>query len=132
MPGTPGRLEFGPKKYAALHLLLCRWVRLYAQPGVSYCYVTLGGTELKDIESLRFIDVNLASNVWSYETIKQRYDLAQSRVAELSASGIQVELQNATVFSHQRTSDLPHIFFLDLEGICAWSDYDRRFGDLFQ
>lgn len=132
MPGTSGRLEFGPKKYAALHLLLCRWVRLYAQPGVSYCYVTLGGTELKDIESLRFIDGNFTSTVWSYETIKERYDLAQTRASELSASGVQVELQNATVFSHQRTSALPHIFFLDLEGICAWSDYDRRFGDLFQ
>ena len=132
MPKTAARLEFGPKKYAALHLLLSRWVRLYAQPETSYSYVTLGGTELRDIESLRFIDVKLASTVWSYETLKERYDLAQKRAAELSASGIQIDLRHATLFSHQRTSDLPHIFFLDLEGICAWSDYDRRFGDLFQ
>ncbi len=132
MPGSSGRLMFGPNKYAALHLLLSRWVRLYAQPGDSYCYVTLGGTELRDIESLRFIDPTLTSTAWSYETVKSRYDLARKRAAELSASGVQVDLQHATLFSHQRTSELPHIFFIDLEGICAWGDYDRQFGDLFQ
>jgi hypothetical protein len=132
MPRTSDRLEFGPKKYAALHLLLCRWVRLYSQYGAQYCYVTLGGTELKDIESLRFIDLKFISAVWSYETIKERYDLAQKRALELSASGVQVDLQYATLFSHQRTSDLPHIFFFDLEGICAWGDYEHQFSELFQ
>jgi hypothetical protein len=126
------RLEYGPKKYAALHLLLCRWVRLYGNPGASYCYVTLGGTELKDIESLRFIDLKLTSSIWSYETKQSRYDLAQQRATELSATGTTIDLQCATLFSHKRTSDLPHIFFLDLEGICAWGDYDQRFGDMFQ
>ena len=126
------RLDFGPKKYAALHLLLCRWVRLFGNTDAKCCYVTLGGTELKDVESLRFVDPNLASCVWSYETVKNRYDLAQKRVAELAASGTVVDLRNATLFSHQRTSDLPHIFFADIEGICAWGDYDQRFADMFQ
>jgi hypothetical protein len=132
MPPVSGRLEYGPNKYAAFHLLLCRWIRLYGQPGGRYCYVTLGGTELKDIESLRFVDLNLTGSVWSYETNQSRHNLAQQRATELAASGIAIDLQYATLFSHQRTSDLPHIFFLDLEGICAWGDYDRRFGDMFQ
>ena len=132
MPKPSERLEYGPRKYAALHLLLARWIRLYGEPGRKYCYVTLGGTELKDIESLRFVDLELTSSICSYESNDGRFKLAQGRVAELAASGVTVELQHATLFSHQRTSDLPHIFFLDLEGICAWGDYDRRFGDMFQ
>jgi hypothetical protein len=132
MPTSSGRLEFGPKKYAALHLLLCRWVRLYASPDASYCYVTLGGTELRDVESLRFIDLKFTASVSSYETVQGRYALAKQRAAELNAAGIQIDLKHATLFSHKRVSDMPHIFFLDLEGICAWGDYDRRLGDLFQ
>ena len=132
MPETSDRLNYGARKYAALHLLLCRWVRLYGIPGSSYSYVTLGGTELRDIESLRFIDMKLGSSMWSYEIKQSRYALAQQRAAELAASGIVVDLQHATVFSHKRSSDLPHIFFVDLEGICAWGDYDQRFGDMFQ
>jgi hypothetical protein len=132
MPITPGRLEFGPKKYAALHLLLGRWIRMYGEPSRSYCYVTLGGTDLKDIESLCFVDLKLASNVWSYETDQGRFNLARQRAAELGASGVAIELQHASLFSHERTIELPHIFFLDLEGICAWGDYDRRFAEMFQ
>src|SRR6478752_6259938 len=117
MPAPLVRLEFGPKKYAALHLLLCRWIRLYGEPGGSYCYVTLGGTELRDIESLRFVDPKLTSSIWSYETNLDRYGLAQQRAAELASVGIVVDLKHATLFSHQRASELPHIFFVDLEGI---------------
>jgi len=98
----------------------------------NYCYITLGGTELKDIESLRFVDRKLTSNVWSYETDHNRYNLARSRADELAASGIAIDLQYATVFSHRRASDFPHIFFVDLEGICAWGDYDRCFAEMFQ
>ncbi len=132
MPTASGRLQYGPRKYSALHLLLCRWLRLYGTPSAEYCYVTLGGTELKDIESLRFVDPRLTSSVWSYEANVARYKLAQQRGGQLAASGLNITLQYATIFSHQRTCDLPHIFFLDLEGICAWSDYDQRFADLFQ
>jgi hypothetical protein len=126
------RLQYGPRKYAALHLLLCRWIRLFGNPNSSYCYVTLGGTELKDIESLRFIDPELSSNICSYETTQGRYELAQRRASELATNGLGINLHYASIFSHQRTSALPHIYFVDLEGICAWGDYDRRFADMFQ
>jgi hypothetical protein len=132
MPSLSGRLDYGPRKYAALHLLLCRWLRLYGREDRGCCYVTLGGTELKDIESLRFVDPQLTSGVWSYETDQGRFKLAQQRAAELAAGGLAIDLRYASVFSHRRDSDLPHIFFVDLEGICAWGDYDRQFGDMFQ
>jgi hypothetical protein len=106
-------------------------VRLYGTPTAEYCYVTLGGTELKDVESLRFVDSRLTSTVSSYEANRSRHKLAQQRATELSGTGLNIALHHATIFSHQRVvSDLPHIFFLDLEGICAWSDYDQRFADL--
>ena len=126
------KLAFGPKKYAALHLMLCRWLRLYGQPESQYCYVTLGGTELRDIKSLGFVDVSLVSSVWSYETKHARFEAAKTSVAALQTCGIHVDLQHATLWSHKRTSNLPHIFFVDLEGVCAWSDYDQRFAELFQ
>lgn len=132
MPSVSGRLKYGPKKYAALHLLLCRWMRLYGRPDRGYCYVTLGGTELNDIESLRFVDPKLTTGVWSYETDQGRFKLAGPRAVELAAGGLAIDLRYASVFSHRRESDLPHIFFVDLEGICAWGDYDRQFGDMFQ
>jgi hypothetical protein len=133
MPPTSVRLEYGPKKYAALHLMLCRWVRLYGTPEASYCYVTLGGTELRDIESLRFVDTKLTSSVWSYEEILDRYKLAKNNAAALvAATGMTLDLQHASLFSHKRTSDLPHIFFVDILGICAWGDYDQLFAAMFQ
>ncbi len=126
------RLAFGPNKYAALHLLLCRWLRLYGDRGKRYCYVTLGGTELRDIPSLGFVDISLISSVWSYETNAKRFAMAKDSAVELANYGITVDLRHATVWSHRRESDLPHIFFIDLQGICAWSDYDFRFGEMFQ
>jgi hypothetical protein len=129
---TSVRLAFGPNKYAALHLLLCRWLRLYGDRGNKYCYVTLGGTELRDISSLGFADISLASSVWSYETNAKRFEMAKDSAVELASCGIEVDLRHATVWSHNRQSDLPHIFFIDLQGICAWGDYDSRFGEMFQ
>jgi hypothetical protein len=127
-----GRLAYGPKKYAALHLLLCRWLRLYGEREKQYCYVTLGGTELRDIQSVCFVDMGLASAVWSYEGKPDRYKLATERVTELATCGLQVDLRQATLWSHKRESDSPHIFFVDLQGICAWGDYDERFAEMFQ
>lgn len=129
---TPARLVYGPRKYAGFHLLLCRWFRLFAVRETEYCYVTLGGTELRDVQSLGFIDSDLAKNMWSYELDGDRYDLACTRASQLSYSSIGLHVEFGTFFSHGRQSDLPHMFFLDLPGICAWSDYDRRFGEMFQ
>ena len=132
MAPQPVRLDYGPKKYAALHLILCRWIRLYGAPGASYCYVTLGGTELKDIQSLRFVDPKLTSSVWSYEERHDRHELAVANAAELIATGMTLDICQASIFSHKRTSALPHIFFLDILGICAWGDYQQLFAAMFQ
>jgi hypothetical protein len=132
MAPQPVRLAYGPKKYAALHLLLCRWIRLHGTPEASYCYVTLGGTELRDIESLRFVDARLTSSVWSYEDEADRHGLAQKNAAKLIAAGTALELRHASIFSHKRSSELPHIFFVDILGIFAWGDYDRLFAAMFQ
>jgi len=132
MAPPPVRLEYGPKKYAALHLMLCRWIRLYGTPGASYCYVTLGGTELKDIESLRFVDAKLTSSVWSYEEREDRHKFAQKNAAQLLAAGMALDVRQGSIFNHKRTSDLPHIFFLDIVGICAFSDYHQLFAAMFQ
>jgi hypothetical protein len=132
MAPSPVRLEYGPKKYAALHLMLCRWIRLHGTPGASYCYVTLGGTELRDIESLRFVDIKLTTNVWSYEEKHDRHQLAGKNAAKLIAGGMTLDVVHSSIFSHKRTSDLPHIFFLDILGICAWGDYHQLFAGMFQ
>jgi len=132
MAPPPVRLEYGPKKYAALHLMLCRCIRLYGTSGASYCYVTLGGTELRDIESLRFVDAKLTSSVWSYEEEKDRHELAEKNAAKLIAAGMSLEVPYASIFAYKRTSNLPHIFFVDIQGICAFADYHQRFADMFQ
>lgn len=126
------RLQYGPRKYAALHLLLSRWLRIYGDPTKPYCYVTLGGTELRDIHSLCFIDPKLATIVTSYEVDRKRHQLAQVQVDQLATLGVTVQLQLGNFFSYNRQSSLPHIFFLDLPGICAWGDYDVRFSEMFQ
>lgn len=132
MPTTKEvKLAFGPNKYAAFHLLLARWLRHSAAPG-PYCYVTLGGTELRDIPSVGFIDPSLIQQVWSYEYDQSRYQLAQKSAAELQAQGISVVVHHNSFWSHVRDSSLPHLFFVDLLGICAWSDFDIRFGSMFQ
>lgn len=126
------RLKYGPRKYAAFHLLLSRWLRLFADQSKLHCYVTMGGTELRDVCSLRFIDTGLTTSVWSYEVDAQRFTLASTEVARLVALGVDVELRQTDFFLHRRSSDLPHIFFADLEGICAWSEFDTQFGEMFQ
>jgi hypothetical protein len=125
------KLAFGPNKYAAFHLLLGRWLRHCASPGPC-CYVTLGGTELRDIPSVGFVDPSLIQQVWSYEHDHTRFQLAQKSAAELQPQGMSVIVQHNSFWNHTRDSALPHLFFVDLLGICAWSDFDIRFGAMFQ
>jgi hypothetical protein len=73
------RLEYGPAKYAAFHLLLCRWMRHHGVEG-QFQYVTLGGTELRDIQSLHYIDDQCTSGIVSYELKKKEHGLV-SRAA---------------------------------------------------
>ena len=132
MPIDAQRLHYGSRKYAALHLLFARWLRVYADPEQQYHYVTLGGTELSDIQSVRFINQGLATKAVSYETVKNRYRLALDTAERLNAVGFAIDVLDGTLFSYERRSELPHIYFLDLEGICAWSDYSIQFARMFQ
>jgi hypothetical protein len=127
-----GRLLYGHRKYAALHLMHSRAIRLSVSPDTEYVYVTLGGTEFRDVQSLRFIDPRLASRIISFETDKARHKLATKTAEQLQAQGIPLTLLNKSFFDYERTDDLPHIFFLDLEGICAWGDYSEKLGQMFQ
>lgn len=129
---TSERLIYGPRKYAGFHLLLGRWLRLYGSQRAQYSYVTLGGTELRDIHSLRFIDGALTTTVCSYEIERKKHDLAQATASELTAYSVAITVLNGSFFSYVRNSDIPHIFFLDLPGICAWGDYDAQFAEMFQ
>src|SRR5260370_22562892 len=131
-PKSTERLQYGPRKYAGLHLLFSRWLRIYGDPAKPYCYVTLGGTELRDIHSLCFVDPKLGTTVTSFEVDRKRHALAQVQADQLATLGATVNLQLGNFFSYKRQSDLPHIFFFDLPGICAWGDYDARFSEIFQ
>ena|SRR5579862_2542961 len=124
------RTQYGASKYAALHLLLCRWLRLHAAQG-RYRYVTLGGTELRDVLSLRFIDNQIVSSARSYEENAKRYPIAMATRDKL-AEFIQVDVQRGDFFDYERVDELPHIFFLDLEGICARANFHVRFAEMFQ
>lgn len=124
-------LDYGPRKYAALHLMFSRWLWATSPTSSQYVYVTLGGTELRDVQSLRFIGNALTSKVFSFEYDRDYYQLAAKTAKQLQMDGIDIELSNDNFFSYKRATASPHIFFLDLPGICAWSDYDRKFGDLF-
>src|ERR1043165_4231006 len=108
------RLRFGPNKYYALNLMLARWLRHHARQKQSYHYVTLGGTELRDIVNANWIDKLLVNSVVSYEKNKENLLLAQSVAAELTSRGVRVSLAEDDIFSYRRQSDDPHVFYMDL------------------
>jgi hypothetical protein len=59
--------------------------------------------------------------------------LASKTVTELRSQGLDIHITNGSFFDYRRTEALPHIFFLDLEGICAtWGGYDEELGQMFQ
>lgn len=125
------RLVFGAKKYAGYHLLLCRWLRHYARRA-DYTYVTLGGTELRDCESLFFIDPCLITSSQSYEQEHDRHALAVATKNRLAAKSIIVEVIHGDLFEKfTRNSERPHIFFFDFEGIFG-TGFDQIVSDLFQ
>src|SRR5438034_385744 len=114
---APRRLAYPGNKYAAFHLLLCRWLRHHAQ-AVPYQYVTLGGTEFRDVISVHFVDPDLLGQAISFEGDAGRFALASQTAAALRAGGMQIEVQHGNIFStFTRQTDAPHIFFLDLLGI---------------
>ncbi len=129
---APRRLAYPGNKYAAFHLLLCRWLRHHAQ-AVPYRYVTLGGTEFRDVISVHFVDPDLLGHAVSFEGNGGRFTLACQTAEALRAGGVQIEVQRGDILStFIRQTDAPHIFFVDLLGICAYGDYVERFGAMFQ
>ena len=108
--------KFRAPKYAALHLMLATWLRRYpvAQP---YIYVTLGGTELKDIESMFFIDQPLIKRAISFEVHPERFKMACAARDRLTGIGRPVEVLRRDIFDYTREDDARHLFFWDLPGI---------------
>ncbi len=126
------RLSYPGNKYAAFHLLLCRWLRHHAQP-TSYQYVTLGGTEFRDAVSLHFVDPELLGQALSFEGHGGRFTIASETAARLREGGMQIEVRRGNILTtFTRQSETPHLFFIDLLGICAFGDYVERFGVMFQ
>jgi hypothetical protein len=126
------RRKFGPSKYAAFLLMVSKLLR-QAPSKFSYRYITLGGTELKDIQSMFFVDPTITLNSVTFELKPERHALALETVGRLNEKGCKVEAHKRDIFTFFRDSNAvqPHIFFIDLEGICSGADYPRRFGALF-
>lgn len=132
MPRRPGeRTVYGPNKYAALHLLLARWLR-NCPTSPQYHYVTLGGTELRDVNTLNFIDPRLVSPCTSFETNALRYTLAVDSATALAKRGVTVSVTRGDLFEFKRDSDSPHLFFFDFEGACTSADYHDRFAQMLR
>jgi hypothetical protein len=126
------RLRFGANKYGAFHLLLARWLRHHARPDQSYCYVTLGGTQLRDIESLMFMDPGMISRAVSMEHESDRYQLACKTATRMASRNIPVQCIQGSIYDYTREDDRSHIFFVDLQGTCAFSDVHMRFSAMFR
>lgn len=123
------RLNYGPAKYAAFHLLLCRWMHHHAR-NVEFQYITLGGTELRDIQSLHYVDDQCTSGIVSFEVHTAEYKLACETRDRVMAFGLQVDIRRGDIFKFERTSDEPHLFFLDVKGSFVRSEYDAKLAEL--
>ena len=128
------RTAYGPNKYSAFHLLLARMFRHFAPSDQVYQYVTLGGTELRDVRSISFVDARLLVGAVSFEENDVRFPLAQAAAERLRESGIDIEVTHDSLFrGFTRTNpDCRHLFFADFEGRCAFADYDKVFGRMFR
>lgn len=104
------RRRFGFGKYAALNLLLARWLLYLDSQQLPFTYITLGGTELRDVAHLAWIDKQLVQSVRSYETAPERFKLAVKSKAHLERDGINVDLRKEDIFKYRRELDGPHIF----------------------
>ena len=126
------RLVFGPHKYYAVNLILARWLRHYAVAGQEYCYVTLGGTELRDVANVAWIDDRLTATVMSYESDSARANMARSAAGSLRKAGLIVPIIENDIFTYERDCDLPHIFFVDLTDTCKPVPYQGEFRTWFE
>jgi|SRR5882724_1727858 len=127
------KLLFGANKYCALNQMLAKWLRDCGSPTQTYCYVTLGGTELRDVSYVAWIDRRLTSRVISFEQDATRHRLAQQTVTKLREKGVNAEAIPDDIFSYRRSANgPPHIFYLDLLGICSPNPYRREFKIWFE
>ena len=92
--------------------------------------VTLGGTELRDIQSLHYIDSHCTTGIVSYEFRPTEFDLACQTRDKVQPLGLNVEIRHGDIFDFQRVGDEPHLFFIDLKGCCVLSEYDVKFAEL--
>jgi len=83
----PRRLAYAGNKYASFDLLLCRWLRHHAQ-AAPYQYVTLGGTECRDVVSVHFVDPDLLGQAVSFEGDAGQFALATRTAAALRAGDV--------------------------------------------
>lgn len=123
---------FGKGKYAALNLVLAKWLRHYVKPKQKYSYVTLGGTELYDVKNIAWIDEDLVSAVRAYEQAPERYAIALKSAATIRDHNINIELLEQDMFQYERDFDGAHIYFFDFEGTCSGTHYQSKFQQWFE
>jgi hypothetical protein len=126
------RWKLGPNKYAALNLLIAKWLRHHAISDQQYCYVTLGGSELYDVANLNWIDNRLTQTILSYEQNPSVLPSAQITAGQFRRNGINVEIVPDDIFQYRRRSDLPHVFYIDLLGTLTPDPYRREFKIWFE
>jgi hypothetical protein len=124
------RAIFGANKYAALHLMVARWLQLHAA-GPPHHYVTLGGSELKDIRNLSFVGKELVDGATTYEQDSTRFRFAEKTSASL-LDRIAIVCVHGDIFEFRRATDQPHLVFIDLEGTCRAADYVEKFSRFFR
>jgi hypothetical protein len=126
-------LNFGPGKYAALGLMLARWLRTESAPSETYNYVTLGGTELFDVANINWIDRDLIDSVVSYEHNKPQFRLAKETASRFKSKGISVEILNDDIFQYRRRPDdeKPHVYYVDVTGVFWRRPYQAEFKTWF-
>src|SRR5262245_21936105 len=115
------RLTYGLAKYAGLNLLLARWLVHLQEKESLFSYITLGGTELRDVAHLAWIENQLVQFIRSYEEDHERFSLATKTKRVLEETGVMVDLRMEDVFGYRRELPGRHIFYLDFEGVCSLS-----------
>ena len=122
-----------PWKYTAYAMLVARWLRTYAAGIKQSYYVTLAGTEMADVVVLAAMVPGLVTKIVAYEEKDVRYAFASKRAEQLNNErGLKIEVRADDFFNYQRDTDCQHIFFLDLEGTCAFGNFHKRLGQMFQ
>ena len=123
---------FGPYKYAAYSLIVARWLSTAPRPLPQYSYITLGGTELRDIEHIGWINAQLVSSVVAYEENQSRFSLALQTATVLETKGVKVKMIEGDIFEYRRASGGGHIYFVDFEGTCAGDVVCNEFREWFE